>query len=359
MVPTIEERLQRNRDFWAGKALKRPLCILRLGKVFFSQEFEATKDLIAKGHVVTPDQIDVDKFLPDYERMYRELCQVDMDGFFSADPCTGIPWMEGAMGAQILGSVVSFVSHKTIDGVDELAALQFDPNNAWMAKYLEFVEKLERLGAGRFSVGQPILRGVTDTVGSLMGHTEMILAAMTEHDLIQRVFHNVVDAQRYLMREHYRRIAPFHGGYNVGFYHLWAPGKSIWYQEDLSALLSPAQYEEYLFETSCRYIEGYDYSMVHLHPASFFCLDQMLKIPNLSVIQINKDVGGPTVREMLPQFQKIIACGKKVLIGMARLDRDDLDAVLDGLPRHSVALSMLANDVADAQEIMDYINSRT
>lgn len=359
MPLSIEERLQRNRDFWEGNPQKRPLCIMRMGKIFFSREFEATKDIITKGHVVTPDQIDVDKFLPDYERMYQELCQVDMDGFFSADPCTGIPWMEGAMGAQILGSTVSFVSHKTMDGVEDLENLRFDPNNAWMAKYLEFVEKLQKLGDGRFSVGQPILRGVTDTIGSLIGQTELIYAVMEEHDLIKRSFDTIVQAQRYLIEEQYKQVKPFHGGYCVGFYHVWAPDKVIWYQEDLCALLSPSHYVEYLYDTSCKYIDGYKYSLVHLHPTSFFCLDEMLKIKNLSVIQVNKDVGGPSVREMMPQFQKIIEHGKKVLIGMAHLNQDDIDAVFECLPSHSVALNLMADNIQDAQQIMDYINSRS
>lgn len=359
MIPTIEERLQRHMDFWEGKDQKRPLCIVRLGKVFFSKEFEATKKIIEKGHIVTTDQIDVDSFLPDYERMYQELCQVDMDGIFSADPCTGFPWMEGAMGAQVQGSGVSFVSHKTLDDVEDLENLKFDPNNAWMQKYLEFVEKLEKLGNGRFSVGQPILRGVTDTIGSLIGQTELIYAVMEEPELMKRSFDTIVKAQRWLINEQYKRIKPFHGGYNFGFYHIWAPGKVIWYQEDLCALLSPSHYDEYLFETSSKYIEGYDYSLVHLHPTSFFCLDHMLKLKNLSVVQVNKDVGGPTVREMIPQFRKIIESGKKVAIGLARLNEDDIDAIFDCLPPHSVAVNLMADDIDDAHQIMDYVNEKS
>ena len=72
---------------------------------------------------------------------------------------------------------------------------------------------------------------------------------------------------------------------------------------------------------------GYDYTLVHLHPASFFNLDQMVKVDKLKVIQVNKDVGGPTVREMVPQLLKIIESGKSVLIGLAKLNQDDIDAV--------------------------------
>jgi hypothetical protein len=38
---------------------------------FFSRHFGAAKELLVPGRVITPDMIDVDRFLPDYERMYR------------------------------------------------------------------------------------------------------------------------------------------------------------------------------------------------------------------------------------------------------------------------------------------------
>ena len=192
MIREIEERLQRNCDFLDGKELKRPLCVVDLGGVFLSTAFNATKPLIGKGHIVTPDQIDVDSFLADYERMYQEVCQVDMDGVFSADPCTGFPWMEGFLGAQVVGSEVSFITRPTMN-VEDLENLTFDPNNPWVLKYLEFVEKLVDLSNGRFPVGQPILRGVTDTIGALIGQMELIYAVMEEPELIKKAFNVVAD----------------------------------------------------------------------------------------------------------------------------------------------------------------------
>ena len=356
MIPTIEERLQRCRDFWEGKEQKRPLCSIRMGSAFPCDSFPATKSLITKGNLVTADQINVDQFLPDYERMYQELQNVEMDSVFSADPCTGFPWMEASFGASVHGSDVSFVTHPTMD-VEDLENLTFDPNNPWTLKYLEFVEKLNALSKGRFPVDQPIMRGVTDTVGSLIGQMDMIYAVMEEPELMKKAFNTIVEAQRYIIDEHYKRIQPFHGGYSVGFYRIWAPGKVMWYQEDLCALLSPQQYDEYLYDTSTKYIEGYDYSLVHLHPASFFTLDNILQVKNLSAVQVNKDVGGPSVREMMPQFRKIIEAGKKVVIGMAKLNQDDIDSVFECLPSHSVALVMLADDEKDAKAIMEYVDS--
>ena len=104
---------------------------------------------------------------------------------------------------------------------------------------------------------------------------------------------------------------------------------------------------------------GYDYTLVHLHPASFFNLDQMVKVDKLKVIQVNKDVGGATVREMVPQLLKIIESGKSVLIGLAKLNQDDIDAAFDCLPSHSVGLNLMADDLNEAKEIMAYVEKKT
>lgn len=354
---TTSEKIRRHIDFWEGKEQKRPLVSVYLGQVFFSREFEAARDIVKMGTMVEPGDLDVPSFLADYERMYNERQDLRMEGFYTAEPCTGIPWMEAIMGAAVMGTDNSFVSHGT-KSMEDLEALSFSRNNPWYQKYLEFVEKLTAFSDGRFPVGQPILRGVTDTVGSLIGQQEMVIGTMMEPELMCRAFDVVVDAQRALIEDQYRLTKPFHGGYAFGFYHFWAPGKSIWFQEDLAALLSPSHFEEFLDHTYNRYIEGYDYSMVHLHPTAFFHLDGILKVKNLTAVQMNMDVEGPTVRDMAPQICRVIEHGKKAVIGMGQFTRDDIDALYDCLPSHDVAINIIASTRREADELLDYIDSR-
>lgn len=356
---TAEEKIQRHLDFWEGRSQKRPLTIVRLGDWFFSREFAANKPLLAKGYAVTPDQICVDDYLPDYERMYEDMNRLAIDAFFAAEPCTGFPWMEGIMGAAVYGNENSFITHPVMDDIEQLEHLNFSKeNNPWYQKYLEFVNKLTEVSAGRFPVAQPILRGVTDTVGSLIGQEEFACALILEPELLKHAFDQVVDAQRSLIDDQYSIIKPFHGGYSFGFYHIWAPGKIIWFQEDLAALMSPKHFEEFLYSTSCKYIEGYDYSLVHLHPSAFIHLDVLLSIKGLSAIQINKDVGGPTIRDMVPVCRKVLESGKNLVLGMGRIDTDDIDAIYDCLPRERVALNIIAEKREDAEKLIEYIASK-
>ena len=357
MFPTIEERLQACRDFWEGKEQKHPLVVFRLGQVFFSKEFRAVDSLLHMGTQVTADMLRVKEFLPDYERMYQDLEKVSMDGIFSADPCTGIPWMEAILGAKVEGTNVSFVSHPTLTDVEQLQDLSFSRENPWYQKYLEFSRKLTALSEGRFPVAQPILRGVTDTVGSILGQQNLVWGIIDEPDFIRKAFDVVVDAQRALIEDQYKVIQPYHGGYNLGFYHIWAPGKVLWFQEDLAALLSPQHFDEFLFRTYNRYVEGYDYTTVHLHPTAFHHLDGIMGVKGLTAVQINIDENVSDLETLFPACQKVIEGGKRLLLGMGSFSKNDLDLILKKLQRNSIALNIIANSVEEANELMEYIES--
>ena len=357
MFPTVEERLQLCRDFWDGKEQKHPLIIFRLGHIFFSKEFEALRPLLHMGTQITADQLHVKEFLPDYERMYQELEQVSMDGIFSADPCTGIPWMEAILGAQVEGTNVSFVSHPTFTEAQQLDGLTFSRENPWYQKYLEFCRELTSISAGRFPVGQPILRGVTDTIGSIMGQQNMVWGIIDEPDIMRKALDAVVDTQRSLIEDQYQVIQPFHGGYNMGFYHIWAPGKILWFQEDLAALLSPQHFDEFLCHTYNRYVEGYDYTAVHLHPTAFHHLNGIISVKGLSAVQITNDANISDIETLFPACRQVIEGGKRLMLGMGSFSKNDLDLILKKLPRHSLALNIIVDSVEDANELMAYIES--
>ena len=128
----------------------------------------------------------------------------------------------------------------------------------------------------------PIMRGPTDMLGALLGRQEMVMALVDSdpqemHRLIERVtraFLSVIEAQR-------RMTPPFYGGRALGFYHIWAPGKAIWFQDDLSAILSPKLYRQFFLDSARLILAGHDYTAVHLHPNSFFILDDLLSLENL------------------------------------------------------------------------------
>ncbi len=353
---TQAEKLRRHLDYWQGKAQKRPLLCFRIGTVFFSRAFAANDRLLQVKRPVDPREIAVDDYLADYERMYEESQALEQDAFFCAEPCAGFPWMEGIFGSRIVGEENGFVAQKVLDDLGPVIDFSLTPDNPWFRKYMEFSERLARLSGGRFPVGQPILRGVSDTVGSLLGQTELIYAMIDEPERVKRAFGAVVKAHREITRAQQAAIPAFMDGRSIGFYHLWAPGSAIWFQEDLAALMSPTQFDEFLKDTANAVIDGYDYSLVHLHPASFYHLDGLLGVPKLTAIQINKD-NGSTLDELLPVCRRVLSAGKRLALGMGSFSKRDIRRIYDELPHNSLCLNIICDTFAQAVELREYIES--
>jgi hypothetical protein len=265
--------------------------------------------------------------------------------------------MEAILGCAIRAGRESLTSRPWLSSPAEaLEKVSFDPENPWLKKYLEFTTALVQQSRGRFPVGMPIMRGPTDMIGALMGQQEMVLALMLEDPaamrrLIERVaraFLSVIEAQR-------RLVPDFHGGSALGFYHVWAPGPSLWFQDDLSAILSPKLYREFFLDAARMILAGHPYTAFHLHPASFFILDELLGLKDLNVVEVNKDVGGPSVKEMLPVLSKIMQTRGLILWG--DLTVEDLEAVKRHLPCRGLCLNVIAPSLAEAQERRHYIHN--
>jgi hypothetical protein len=264
--------------------------------------------------------------------------------------------MEAFWGCDIIAGEESFMARPLVKEAGDLKKLHFNRENPWAAKYFEFVAKLNKLSQGRFPVGSPIMRGEGDTAGALLGQTEFIYALYEEPDMIKRLLGKITDSFLRIYEEMHRLNDPFLGGSAIGLYHVWAPGKCLWFQDDIGALLSPALYREFLLENEKRICGNYDYTMVHLHPSSFHLLDDILSNENLKAIEINKDAGGPSITRMLPQFRKALN-KKRCLIIWGDLTEEDIQVVFDNLPPEGIFFNILLPDFKSAESINNFLNS--
>jgi DNA-binding FadR family transcriptional regulator len=354
---SLEERLALHRTFWTQKQQPRPLASFRVGDFFFARHFQAALPLLEPDKFISPEMLNVSEFLPDYERMFREAEELGQDCFWTGEPYTGIPWMEAILGCPIRAGKESFTSRPWLSSPAEaLEKVHIDPQNPWLAKYLEFTTALAKHSRGRYPVGMPIMRGPTDMLGALLGQQEMVVALMETDPrvmlkLIERVtraFLAVIEAQR-------RLTPPFYGGQALGFYHLWAPGKAIWFQDDLSSILSPKLYRQFFLDSARMILTGHDHTAVHLHPNSFFILDELLGLENLKAVQVNKDISGPGIKEMLPVLAKIMQTRGLILWG--DLTVEDLELVWKNLPCRGLALNVVAPTQEEAVARLAYIRN--
>lgn len=351
----LEERLALHRAFWSRETQPRPLASFRIGDVVVARQFRAALPLLVPDRPLSPEMLVVADFLPDYERMFRETEELGQDGFWTGEPFPGIPWMEALLGCPVHAGREGFTARPWLASPEEaLEKVRFDPRSPWVEKFLEFTKALVAQGRGRYPVGMPIMRGPADMLGALLGEQNMV-AALTEadpqvmHRLIERVtraFLDVTEAQR-------RLSPPFYGGSALGFYHIWAPGRAIWFQDDLTAILSPQLYRRFFLDSARLILAGHDHTAVHLHPNAV--LDDLLGLENLKAVQVTKESSGPGIKEMLPLLTRIMQTRGLILRG--DLTIEDLELVRANLPCRGLALSVVAPTRDDAVARLKYIRN--
>ena len=353
-VGALEEKIKRHRAFWNRENVDRPLVGFTIGSYFPVHRYEAAHNLAEENKRIDAEDINAEAFIDDYERLYGYSAATDQDVFWVAEPFTGIPWMESFFGCGIYGNRDSMRAEpleiKNINDLENIPPLDRSP---WYEKYIEFTSLLSGRSGGRYPVGQPILRGISDTIGAMVGQEELVYYFYDEPELMKRLCRNVNSVFLQVIEEQQNSIPAFLGGYSMGFYDLWCPGKCVWFQEDLTSLLSPDIYREYILECNREVCHRYEYNAIHLHPSSFYILDDLLNIKNLKVIEINKDVGGPSVEEMVPLFKRVLE--KKRLCIWGDLDEKDIYAIKKSLPFSGLFLNIVSPGVAEANALMKFI----
>jgi len=356
-MSNIHEKIARHNAFWQKEKVDRPMIGFQIGNDFFADRYKAAQRLMIPGKEVKPSDINVDDFLDDYERLYQQSKPVEQDSFWTACPFITIPWFEAILGCRIIAHKSTMTSEPYLTDLKHLNEIHV--NHIWLDKYLEFIEKLVRLAQGRFPVGQPIIRGLSDLMGALRGQSEFVIDFFDTPKEAINLLEKIKDTLLLLFSEQQKKLPEFHGGYSVSLFDLWAPGKCFYIQEDLSSLLSPDIFRKYFLNLDKIICEdqNYDYCTFHIHSVSFFILDDLLKIDAIKVFEITKDVGGLSIKEMLPQLKKILVNKRLILWG--DLDQEDLEIILENLTYDGLYLHILNESVSNTRSLLNYIKEKT
>lgn len=358
MLNRIDERIKLHEQYWRREPVKRPIVGFRTGDYFFSKNSSAARRLLVPGKTITADMIDVDLFVEDYANVCEEIEQTGQDAFYAVEPFVGFPWMEAICGCEVLATENSFVTEPYLAYPIEMDKIKLDTENQWYKKYMEFVSKLSIAFNNKNPVAQPIMRGALDVLGALIGQEELVYAIYDYPEETKALLSRITDIFLEIIQNQQDAQKPFFNGYSMGFYHLWCPGRCIWFQEDLTSLISPDHYSQFVYDLHNRICSGYDYTAIHLHPSSFYLLDFLLGMERLKVIEINKDIGGPSIQEMVPVFEKVQRAGKNLII-WGSLDYDDVDCLSDCIESRGVYLNIVAPDVLSAAKMMEYIAAKS
>lgn len=345
----LDEKLERYREFWDLKPAKRPFVGFDVGGWFPFQRYADLRNIEEKGYI-DPERLDAERCLPDYQAFMARCEEVPDDFIKGVCPISAIPWMEGILGCRLQRSGQTVWAEERKASWEELANAGLSPEAPWFKKYIEFVRVLTAGAAGRYPVGMPILRGISDVMGALRGHTESIMDLLESPEEAKALAERAADALIALTKAHHAATVPFRGGYFIEQYSMWAPGPIVRLQEDESAVYSPTLYRDIVMEFDRKIARAFPYSLIHLHSSSLFLLDDFLSIKEIGVFQINRDVGELGMPELIPYLKRIQAAGRRIFL-RGPLDAEDFKLVAKELSPTGLMVQSVVGTTDEAREL--------
>ena len=258
------------------------------------------------------------------------------------------------LGAELEGSQDTIWIHPRPDGSDEIV---LDPNNKWWRLHLDLVSACRRLSEGRYYVGCPDLIEGLDTLAGLRGTQAVLSDTVDRPDELEQQLQAVNDIWFEVFDRIYAIINE-DGEMAFCYFSLWGPGKVAKLQSDISIMMSPGSFRQFVQPFIRQQCEWLDYSMYHLDGVGAMRhLPALLEIEELNAIQWTPGVGQPQGGDpcWYDLYKRIRAGGKAVMASWVEVD--ELKPLLDAVGPEGVHVLMHFETEHDIDRTLEIVEA--
>lgn len=339
--PNLDEVLKRYSAFWSKDLLDHPPIRIR-----YPLDCETGEKwmIAAQGH---------ESHYRYWEEILRHRAQLGDDEIPTATVDLAPGLMPGIMGSEVIFELAtSWGSHilKNLDNLDKLPTIISSPDNYWFNDLRNRILVFEKLAAGKCAVGVAMLTGAEDIAAALRGVSEFALDIALEPELSCQLLERCTEAFIEVSQAQMDWITPFYGGY-CDNYGIWTPGRSGYFADDFSILVSPQMYNELFLPFDARMASSFACPWLHSHSGQARLIPEFLKIPGLIGIQVVNDYpAGPKLTEIVEQLKMI---QKNHCLLLRKYPIEELAQVLPELSPAGLLIDTQCDSFEDAQQVLD------
>ena len=349
----LNARLAKNEAFWSRKPAQHPLIGIAVNVTFPAVRFAGLETGPGR---VTPDMINPESFLEDWDRSFVHTEDRAEDLFMVASPYSAVPWMEAIAGCEVYVSPASssiWAEHPDPSWA-ALARVAFDPNNPWLLKLVECAKALREHAAGRYPISTPILRGVSDIATALLGPQRFVLEFYDHPRELRQLLARCAEIWQGTGRALVETFGRFQGGQCAGRRRVWTPGTCMLYQDDAAAMLSPPLFQEFILPHEHDILKQYARTMIHTHSGTLqIMIDGLLSLWSLHAVEVQFDPSGPSLPALLSALKRIQEHKALLISGeLADLTMDGIKMLLRELAPRGLCLLPKVNTEAEADALL-------
>ena len=219
----------------------------------------------------------------------------------------------------------SWATHDLEDWPEDIAGiLNFDPDGFYYRKTLELTRAFREAGRGKFITGIQEWLSPGDILSAARGPERLCMDVL---DCPERITALSERLSRDLLSiyETFYQMARQAGDPPSTWLNLASDGRYMVIQNDVSSLLSPAMFDQFLLPYTRRECEYLDHSMYHLDGLQALKdLDRLLEIPELNAIQWGPPPQHWDWHEWVHVYKRIQAAGKGFFLPIPAKDLHEL-----------------------------------
>ena len=335
----MDDILQRHRCFWQRTENSEPL----VQKLHFGGYVQKPYPVSGGRSLVDPEQV-----LPEQMDVHRLLGldtapKATFDGLEinATAPVFPEAWMESLIGCAIYASAFSCTAKPVTGDIAKFAAdfqLKDALQSPWLKVMDEVVQTAVDASAGKMPVPQLHLRGIVDMLAACLGEESLCLALADNSSQLEELIQDFTQLYIEVALRGLAMRPRWNGGY-VSAWGLFAPGTLLDYQVDATSIMRADLYDKFFSKHDASIMSRFDHSLTHVHSCGLHMIDALLKIDQLSAIEISIDAEATVwnLARFTEYCQKVQSANKSVLVH-GQVSQADLREMLASLSPVGLAI---------------------
>ncbi len=295
---------------------------------------------------------------------YRQFCETH-EFLGESFPNLDIDFGPGSLAAY-LGSDIRFREDTVwftpcISDWETAPELCFDERNPWFVRHLQLAKRCKELAGDDFYVDIPDLMENLDTLASLRGSQDLLCDMIEDPDEIKKRVSQIDDLYFEYYDRFYQALKDPQGGSAYTVFQIWGPGRTIKLQCDLSSMISPAAFREFVLDSLRKQARNADFVLYHLDgPQAIRHLDALMEIEEIDALQWTSGDAGPdgTLEDWDVIYDRARAAGKALWIKVYSGEFEDwirhVDRLVKKYGSHSMFLFFPEMSHEQAIRLLDY-----